>query len=303
MAAIEEHSEDNYSRTEFMEGDIKTVVEISLNERGLRVKRTTRIRVSSKKLKVNRKVLERKDFRNHKFGACADAGPRPEKNITAIDAEIHFELTRHKDAEDKESEVAEALKVKGASKVICRNCGMVGDHWTAKCPHPRKSEAELIAAMNIPPGTILPEKFESTAAPTAPRGASSLERLAQKIDSGEAFGKDAAGAAVGGSAYVPPGKRNPGPEGGPQRGKEGFTLRISNLSVDTQENDLYDLCGPFGQLSRVYLVRDRQTQLSRNFAFVSYVHQDEAEKAMEKLSGYGYDHLILKVEWAKPSTG
>ena len=41
---------------------------------------------------------------------------------------------------------------------------------------------------------------------------------------------------------------------------------------------------------------------SRGFAFVSFVNKDDAAKAMEKLQGFGYDHLILKLEWARPNT-
>ena len=37
------------------------------------------------------------------------------------------------------------------------------------------------------------------------------------------------------------------------------------------------------------------------FAFVSFVHRQDAERAMQALQGHGYDHLILKIEWAKPS--
>ena len=40
---------------------------------------------------------------------------------------------------------------------------------------------------------------------------------------------------------------------------------------------------------------------SRGFAFVSYVRREDADLAMQKLQGHGYDHLILKIEWAKPS--
>ena len=29
--------------------------------------------------------------------------------------------------------------------------------------------------------------------------------------------------------------------------------------------------------------------------------QDDAAKAIATLNGFGYDHLILNVEWAKPS--
>lgn len=40
---------------------------------------------------------------------------------------------------------------------------------------------------------------------------------------------------------------------------------------------------------------------SRGFAFVSFFQKSDAESAMQALQGYGYDHLILKLEWAKPS--
>lgn len=39
----------------------------------------------------------------------------------------------------------------------------------------------------------------------------------------------------------------------------------------------------------------------RGFAYISYRYKKDADEALEKLNGYGYDHLILKVERAKPS--
>ena len=58
---------------------------------------------------------------------------------------------------------------------------------------------------------------------------------------------------------------------------------------------------PFGRISRVYLAKDKETLQSRGFAFVSFVNKDDAARAMEKLQGFGYDHLILKLEWARPN--
>lgn len=37
----------------------------------------------------------------------------------------------------------------------------------------------------------------------------------------------------------------------------------------------------------------------QGFAFVSYSRREDAAEAIKTLDGYGYDHLILKVEWAK----
>ncbi len=77
------------------------------------------------------------------------------------------------------------------------------------------------------------------------------------------------------------------------------TIRITNLSEDTQESDVSALCKPFGSLQRVYMARDRETNLCRGFAFVTYIDHEAAARAIQKLNGHGYDNLILTAEWAK----
>jgi translation initiation factor 3 subunit G len=90
--------------------------------------------------------------------------------------------------------------------------------------------------------------------------------------------------------------------GGDNTRDDSATLCVTNVSLDTREDDLKELFRSFGPVSRVYLAMDRETFQSRGFAFVSFVYREDAEKALNKLQGYGYDHLILKLEWAKPST-
>ena len=131
---------------------------------------------------------------------------------------------------------------------------------------------------------------------------------------------DSGGGKAGGK-YVPPSARGSGGgvggkslsamaervgEGGGGRGGGGGdrdqnTIRVTNISEDTTEADLQELFQPFGRISRVYLAKDKETLQSRGFAFVSFVHRNDAAKAMDRLQGYGYDHLILKLEWARPS--
>jgi translation initiation factor 3 subunit G len=82
---------------------------------------------------------------------------------------------------------------------------------------------------------------------------------------------------------------------------ESATIRVTNLSEETKESDVSELCRRFGPIQRIFLAKDKDTNLSKGFAFVSFVHRKDAAKAIEKLHGYGYDHLILRVEWAKPS--
>jgi len=114
----------------------------------------------------------------------------------------------------------------------------------------------------------------------------------------------AGGGAAAGGKYVPPSARAARAGGVmPERRTDDLnTIRVTNISENTTEADLQDLFKPFGRISRVYLAKDKETLQSRGFAFVSFVNKDDAAKAMEKLQGFGYDHLILKLEWARPNT-
>lgn len=119
-----------------------------------------------------------------------------------------------------------------------------------------------------------------------------------------------------GGKYVPPAARaglSGGGPGGPSGGPGGSfkperrmddlnTIRVTNISENTTEADLQDLFQRFGRISRVYLAKDKETLVSRGFAFVSFVNKEHAARAMEQLQGFGYDHLILKLEWARPNT-
>lgn len=136
---------------------------------------------------------------------------------------------------------------------------------------------------------------------------------ADVADGWQKVGDKLAGAA--GGKYVPPSARGQARGGGGglaamasrigdkpvQDNRDQNTIRVTNISEDTTEADLQELFQPFGRISRVYLAKDKETMQSRGFAFVSFVHREDAARAMDKLQGYGYDHLILKLEWARPS--
>lgn len=156
---------------------------------------------------------------------------------------------------------------KGAVLMVCRTCGKKGDHWTSRCPY--KDLAQ--------PSEGFVDKPPSEAAPAGPGGATK-------------------------GAYVPPSMR-----GGPEtrgtemrRRNEENSVRVTNLSEDTREPDLLELFRPFGPVSRVYVAVDQKTGISRGFGFVNFVNREDAERAINKLNGYGYDNLILRVEWAAP---
>jgi len=116
--------------------------------------------------------------------------------------------------------------------------------------------------------------------------------------------KDVASSMEPGSKYVIPRHRAGGDskeDTGRTHRRDEHTLRVTNVSEETTDSDLSDLFRGFGPISRIYVARDRHTQLSKGFAFINFVHKEDAERALAKLNGYGYHHLILHIEWARPS--
>jgi len=245
------------------ENGVKTTIEYKLNDKGQRVKITRKYRLYKTVTRYNKRVEERKKWK--KFGDCAGLPPGPESGITSIGEEVFLTLGT---SQQREEEKKDASNV--PANVQCRTCLKTGDHYTLKCPYkaalPGAADNEINNNNNDEPS------------------------------------KDGAS----GSKYIPPymrgaGRGGDGDDNGMRRRDEGSTVRVTNLSEETKEPDLQELFRPFGPISRVYLAKDKLTNLSRGFAFINFVHHDDAARAIEKLSGFGYDHLILHLEWAKPS--
>ncbi|KAI3796477.1 hypothetical protein L1987_39148 [Smallanthus sonchifolius] len=66
----------------------------------------------------------------------------------------------------------------------------------------------------------------------------------------------------------------------PPHGSEIF---IGGLPRDVVEEDLSELCEPFGEVVEVRLVRNKETNESKGFAFVAFRSKDVAQKAIEEL--------------------
>lgn len=84
------------------------------------------------------------------------------------------------------------------------------------------------------------------------------------------------------------------------------TIRVSNLTKQATEDDLRELFEPFGRVFRISLPRAERVEPGgmvvkepRGFAYIAFVNKQDAERAMERLQGHGYDHLLLKLEWAQ----
>ncbi|KAF7143439.1 hypothetical protein RHSIM_Rhsim05G0196200 [Rhododendron simsii] len=159
---------------------------------------------------------------------------------------------------------------KGAALMVCRSCGMKGDHWTARCHYPGLAHQTQL---------LTPPSTEAAAA---------------------------ASSSTQDTSYVPP-RRREGAErsvigSDMRRRNDDYAIRIDNLSEDTQDSDLIDLCHPFGQVLRAHVPKDYATRSGRGYGYVNFLRREDAERAINKLDGYGYDNLILRVEWSAPRT-
>ncbi|KAL1847287.1 translation initiation factor eIF3 subunit g [Paecilomyces lecythidis] len=255
----------------------KTVISYRFNDEGKKVKVTRKIKTTVVKEHVNPKVAERRQW--SKFGLEKGHAPGPSFDTTSVGENIIFRPSVNWKAQAKEAEkegekggIKDQLKDK---KVKCRICS--GEHFTARCP------------------------YKDTMAPVdEPTAGSGLD-----LDDDER--PAAGGLGVGNSSYVPPHLRKGGAGAGERMaGKydrdDLATLRVTNVSELAEEQELRDLFERFGRVTRVFLARDRETQRAKGFAFISFADRTDAARACEKMDGFGYRHLILRVEFAKRAT-
>ncbi|KAL3428368.1 translation initiation factor 3 subunit g [Phlyctema vagabunda] len=251
----------------------KTIVSYRFNDEGKKVKTTRRIRFTTVKEVVNPRVAERKSW--SKFGMSAKDGAGPASDTTSVGENIIFRPSANwrKDAKEEKTEAGSMKDKLKDKKVKCRICN--GEHFTARCP------------------------FKDTMAPVGEEGTADVA-----AGPGDEVAPGPGGLGTGKSSYVPPHMRN-GASTGEKMGGGKYerddlaTLRVTNVSEMAEEQELRDMFERFGRVTRVFLAKDRETGLAKGFAFISFQERTDAAKACEKMDGYGFKHLILRVEFAK----
>ncbi|KAM8893228.1 RNA-binding motif protein, X chromosome-like [Lycaon pictus] len=79
-------------------------------------------------------------------------------------------------------------------------------------------------------------------------------------------------------------------------------LFIGGLSIETNEKTLEAVFGKYGCIVEVLLMRDRETNKSRGFAFITFESPADAKDAAKDMNGKSLDGKAIKVEQAnKPS--
>lgn len=75
-------------------------------------------------------------------------------------------------------------------------------------------------------------------------------------------------------------------------------LGVFGLSLYTQERDLRDVFGRYGELEECNVVYDRQSGRSRGFAFVYYRSVDDAIEAKDRCTGIEIDGRRIRVDYS-----
>ncbi|XP_040846522.1 cold-inducible RNA-binding protein isoform X2 [Ochotona curzoniae] len=75
-------------------------------------------------------------------------------------------------------------------------------------------------------------------------------------------------------------------------------LFVGGLSFDTNERSLEQVFSKYGQIAEVVVVKDRETQRSRGFGFVTFENIDDAKDAMMAMNGKSVDGRQIRVDQA-----
>jgi translation initiation factor 3 subunit G len=254
------------------ESGFKKVVEYKTeDEKKFKVTNIFRV----EKVKVPKTVAKRKEW--PKFGDASNDPPGVNSATTVVSDECFMQFLTNKEETTAAPEASSAP----IPLIKCRFCK--GDHWSAKCPHKDLLQDKMSF-------DVASSKDSSSLASGGP-GGSKTAYVPPSMR---------AGASAGGSAASRPGSKFSDFGKGPGN-KDDWTVRVSNLPEEATENDLMELFKPFGKVNRVFLAKDKNKQISRGFAFVTFMIKEDAQRAIWGVNDYGYNHLILKVEWAKPS--
>jgi ELAV like protein 2/3/4 len=76
-----------------------------------------------------------------------------------------------------------------------------------------------------------------------------------------------------------------------------WSLFVSNLPSDIEENILWRLFGPFGAVLDVKLIRHQSTQKCRGFGFIKMTSYDDAINAINNLNGLDLGNHSLQVSF------
>jgi cold-inducible RNA-binding protein len=75
---------------------------------------------------------------------------------------------------------------------------------------------------------------------------------------------------------------------------------VGNLSWDSTEESMKEHFSQVGTVEEAVIIRDRMTNRSKGFGFVTFSSEEEAQKAIAELNESELDGRNIRVDEAKP---
>ncbi len=79
-----------------------------------------------------------------------------------------------------------------------------------------------------------------------------------------------------------------------------MNIYVGNLPYQVTEDDLREVFGAYGEISRCNVIRDRETGKSKGFGFVEMPDGGQAEAAIQQLNDSNLQGRNMKVNEARP---
>jgi RNA recognition motif-containing protein len=77
-------------------------------------------------------------------------------------------------------------------------------------------------------------------------------------------------------------------------------LYVGNIAWGLSDEELKEAFAPFGEIEDLVIITDRATGRSKGFGFVTFTNDDDADRAIDEMSGKEIDGRPLTVNEARP---
>lgn len=77
-------------------------------------------------------------------------------------------------------------------------------------------------------------------------------------------------------------------------------LFVGNIDWGTTDEELQTLFSQHGEIEEAVIIKDKFTNRSKGFGFVTFVNDEDADKAITNLDGYELNNRNLAVNEARP---
>ena len=78
-----------------------------------------------------------------------------------------------------------------------------------------------------------------------------------------------------------------------------MNIFVSNISFKVREEALSELFSPFGEVTSVRIIKDKETRRSKGFGFVEMASDEDGQKAIDTLNGTEHHERAIVVSQAK----